>query len=304
MRRAGGRLGYLLLIALLSSIGVFAAMRAIGGADNPDVGPAHLVGKRDLADHVADYIGFVGDFVTGDWGNSRVSGLPVVNMLGFHGRNTLVLGAVSLVLVFLVGVPLGLVAGFRRGRAADAVISTGAAIGLGFPHFWLGLLLVWLFGPTLGWLPAAGCCSVRHLILPALVLSAEGIALTARMTRATVIEILDLDFVRTLHAAGIDRPVRLARHVLRNALIPLISIFGLRVGQLVGAALIVEVVFGWPGLGFGLVTAVLKRDFPVAQAFALLLVLTVVIGNWMADIAYSRADPRLRRSGPHPRAAG
>ena len=167
---------------------------------------------------------------------------------------------------------------------------------MGVPNFWLALLLIWLFASTLKWLPSSGCCSPRNLILPAVVLAAEGTALTVRMVRSAVLENLNQDFVRTLRAGGLSEWRVVGRHVLRNALIPIISLAGLRIGQLVGYALIVETIFGWPGLGQVLVNAILRRDYPVAQFFSLVLVAMVVIGNGLADIGYGLANPRLRRA--------
>jgi dipeptide transport system permease protein len=130
--------------------------------------------------------------------------------------------------------------------------------------------------------------------MPAFVLAAEGLALTVRMTRSAMLENLDRDFVRTLRSGGLSEVRVIGRHVLRNALIPLVSLAGLRIGQIVGYALVVETIFGWPGLGQVLVNAVLRRDYPVAQFFSLVLVTLVILGNWAADLGYQFANPRLR----------
>ena len=169
-------------------------------------------------------------------------------------------------------------------------------MGMGIPNFWLALLLVWLFSLKLGWLPSGGCCSSKQLILPAIVLAAEGTAVTMRMVRASMLEQLNQEFVRTLRAKGLPERTIVFRHVLRNALIPVISLTGLRLGWIVGYTLIVETIFHWPGIGFLLVDSVLRRDYPVAQFFSLLLVLFVVTANWIADVGYGLADPRIRRA--------
>ena len=283
------------MILLVSSAAVFAAMRAIRGANSPDIPSASRVPERNLAGHIADYGVFISDVVTGDWGHSRVNGVPITELVAFHGRNSLALAAAALLAILVIGVPLGLLAASRRSGAFAGMVGFTTAVGFGFPHFWLGLLLIWLFGPTLGWLPAAGCCGIKHMVLPVAVLSVEGVALTARMTRSVAIEILERDYIRTLRAGGLDEKRILTRHVLRNALVPIISILGLRVGQLVSAAIIVEIVFGWPGIGLLVVRSILVRDYAVAQFFALVLVSTVVLANWIADIGYRLADPRLRR---------
>ena len=171
---------------------------------------------------------------------------------------------------------------------------TFAVGGMAVPNFWLALLAVWLFASVLRWLPTAGCCSPRHLVLPAVVLAMEGLALTVRMTRSAMLENLERDFVRTLRAGGLSEVRVIGRHVLRNAMIPVVSLAGLRIGQIVGYALVVETIFGWPGLGQVLVNAVLRRDYPVAQFFSLVLVALVVLGNWLADLGYLAVNPRLR----------
>jgi len=168
--------------------------------------------------------------------------------------------------------------------------------GMAVPNFWLALLAVWLFASTLGWLPSAGCCSPRQLVLPAIVLAMEGIALTVRMTRSAMLENMEQDFVRTLRAGGLSETRIVGKHVFRNALVPIISLAGLRIGQIIGYALVVEVIFGWPGLGQVLVNAVLRRDYPVAQFFSLVLVAVVVLSNWLADVGYTVANPRLRKA--------
>ena len=149
---------------------------------------------------------------------------------------------------------------------------------------------------VLGWFPSAGCCSPRQLVLPAVVLAMEGIALTVRMTRSAMLENLNLDFVRTLRAGGLAETSVIGRHVFRNALVPIVSLAGLRIGQIVGYALVVETIFGWPGLGQVLVNAVLRRDYPVAQFFSLVLVTIVLLGNWLADVGYTVVNPRLRKA--------
>jgi len=206
------------------------------------------------------------------------------------------LGGTAFGLVFLVGIPLGILASLRRNSWADQGIMSLSTVAMAVPNFWLALLAVWLFASTLGWLPSAGCCGTKQLILPAVVLAFEGIALTVRMTRSAMIESQNSDYVRTLRAGGLSEWRITCKHVLRNALIPIISLAGLRIGQIVGYALIVETIFGWPGLGQVLVNAVLRRDYPVAQFFSLVLVALVVLGNWLADTGYTIANPRLRKS--------
>ena len=241
------------------------------------------------------YFRYMGQILQGDLGRSLANNAKISGLLTEHGKNSLVLGAAAFVLVFAVGVPLGVLAAVRRNTPVDAGISTFSVAGMAVPNFWLALLAVWLFASSLGWLPSAGCCSFKHLILPASVLALEGIALTVRMTRSAMLENLNHDSVRTLRAGGLSERRVVGRHVLRNAMVPIVSLAGLRVGQIVGYALVVETIFGWPGLGQVLVNAVLRRDYPVAQFFSLVLVAVVVVSNWLADVGYTIVNPRLRR---------
>ena len=298
------RTAYMVLIVLVSSVAVFYAIRLSGGDAVAAViqpGSASLEAREQLREMWGlnlpiheQYLSYMGRLLRGDLGNSLTNSTPIVDMLVIHGRHSLILGGAAFVLVFGLGVPLGILASLRRNSVADASIMTFAVGGMAVPNFWLALLAVWLFASTLHWLPTAGCCGPRYLVLPAIVLAMEGLALTVRMTRSAMLENLERDFVRTLRAGGLSESRVIGRHVLRNALIPIVSLAGLRIGQIVGYALVVETVFGWPGLGQVLVNAVLRRDYPVAQFFSLVLVALVVLGNWLADLGYLAANPRLR----------
>jgi ABC-type dipeptide/oligopeptide/nickel transport system permease component len=295
----------MILILVLSSVAVFYAIRLSGGDATAAALPASTTAAQReafrerlglTAPIYVQYFEYAGRIVTGDLGNSLTNNADIGEMLIRHGKNSLVLGAAAFVLVFAIGIPLGIWAAVRRNRVADQGIMTFSVAGMAIPNFWLALLAIWLFASTFHLLPSAGCCELRHLILPAFVLAFEGIALTVRMTRSAMLENLGQDWVRTTRAAGLSEMRVIGKHVLRNALIPIISLAGLRIGQIVGYALVVETIFGWPGLGQVLVNAVLRRDYPVAQFFSLVLVTLVVVGNWLADLGYVIANPRLRRA--------
>ena len=305
MKRTAGQLVYAVLVLLVSSIAVFYAIRLSGG----DSSAAALLGTATPEFREAfrerlglnepiyqQYFTFIGKVVSGNPGTSLTNNAPLTKMLKIHGQNSLILGGAAFGLVFAIGIPLGIIASLRRNSWTDHGIMSFSTVAMAIPNFWLALLAVWLFASTLGWLPAAGCCSLKQLVLPAVVLAFEGIALTVRMTRSSMIESQNSDYVRTLRAGGISEWRITGKHVLRNAMIPIISLAGLRIGQIVGYALIVETIFGWPGLGQVLVNAVLRRDYPVAQFFSLVLVTLVVLGNWLADTGYTIANPRLRKS--------
>jgi ABC-type dipeptide/oligopeptide/nickel transport system permease component len=301
----GRRSAYMALILILSSIGVFYSLRfAPGDPTGQTLNPLTIAEVRaefrrqlGLDEPVwKQYFIYVGNLFQGDLGHSLVTGASIGELLETHGKNSLILGFTALALSYLIAIPLGVLAAVRRNSWLDQISMGGAALGMGIPNFWLALLLVWLFSLQLHWLPSSGCCSAQQLVLPAIVLAAEGTAVTMRMVRASMLEQLNQDFVRTLRAKGLPEREVVGRHVLRNALIPVISLSGLRLGQIVGYTLIVEVIFRWPGVGYLLVDSVLRRDYPVAQFFSILLVLFVVAANWLADLGYGLANPRIRRA--------
>ena len=293
----------MIVILALSSVAVFYAIRLSGGDATASRLPASATAEDreefreqlGLNDPIYEqYFRYMGDVVQGDLGNSLSNNASISSMVREHGKNSLILGTAAFVIVFAVGVPLGILAAVRRNTIVDSGIMTFSVAGMAIPNFWLALLLIWLFASTLGWLPSAGCCSFKQLILPAVVLALEGVALTVRMTRSAMLENLSHDWVRTLRAGGLSESRVVGKHVLRNAMVPIVSLAGLRIGQIIGYALVVETIFGWPGIGQVLVNAVLRRDYPVAQFFSLVLITIVVLSNWLADIAYTVVNPRLR----------
>lgn len=293
-----------LVLLLASSLAVFAAIRLAGG----DVTAARLPASATAEDRalfrqqmgldkpiLEQYVRYFGDLIRGDLGNSLTNNASISSLAVDKIKNSAILGAMSLSLVFGIGIPLGMIASLKRNSWLDTGITSFSVAGMAIPNFWLALILIYIFSTTLGWLPSAGQGGFKHLILPAIVLSAEGIALTVRMTRSAMLENLSQDFVRTLRAAGLSERRIYFKHVLRNSLLPIISLAGLRVGQIVGYALVVETIFGWPGVGQILVNGVLRRDYPVVQFFALLLVIVVTLGNLAASVGYTLANPRLRK---------
>jgi peptide/nickel transport system permease protein len=239
---------------------------------------------------------YLTNLARGDLGTSIITGKSIGELLGYYGRNSLVLGLAATALIYLIGLPLGALAAARRNTVVDQAVTGLSIAGMGMPNFWLALLLIFLFASKLHWLPSGGCCEPKQLILPAVVLAAEGAAVTIRMTRSSMLEQLGQDYVRTHRAKGLSETAVIYGRVFRNALNPIISLAGLRLGWLVGYALIVETIFQWPGVGYLLVDAILRRDYPVAQFFSLLLVAVVVAANLLADVAYGIADPRIRHA--------
>lgn len=293
------------VILVISSIIVFYSLRfAPGDPSGVALNPAALAEVREayrerlgLNNPVyTQYFHYLGNLVRGDLGVSIINGAHITDMLREYGKNSLILGVSATAVTYLLGVPLGMLAAARRNTWLDSLISGLAAIGMGIPNFWLALLLIYAFSAQLKWLPTSGTGSWKHLIMPTIVLAAEGIAVTVRMMRSSMLEQMGQDFVRTHRAKGLSDWVVIGRRVSRTALIPVISLAGLRLGWLIGYALIVETIFRWPGVGYLLVDSVLRRDYPVAQFFSLLLVFMVLVSNLLADIAYGIADPRIRFS--------
>jgi ABC-type dipeptide/oligopeptide/nickel transport system permease component len=299
------RTGYMVLILVLSSVAIFYSLRfapgdPVGVTLNPLAAQSARQAYRErlgLTKPIYEqYFIYVGRLTRGDLGTSIVNGSKVTDLLVSHGKNSLALGITAMLLSYLIAIPLGVLAAARRNSWLDQLAMGGAVLGMGVPNFWLALILVYIFSLRLGLLPAAGCCSPEQLILPAIVLAAEGTAVTMRMMRSSMLEQLRQDFVRTLRAKGLPEWKVVGQHVLRNALIPVISLTGLRLGWLIGYTLIVETIFQWPGVGYLLVDSVIRRDYPVAQFFSLLLVFFVVMANWLADISYGLANPVVRRA--------
>src|SRR5918992_1960276 len=291
------------VILVVASIAVFYSLRfAPGDPSGVVLNPLALEEVRaayrerlGLNEPIAvQYAVYLSHLARGDLGTSLVTGKPIGDLLLTYGKNSLVLGLAAIGLTYAVGLPLGVLAAARRNSWLDQLATGVGIVGMGMPNFWLALLLISLFSSRLHWLPSAGCCSAKHLAMPALVLAAEGTAVTMRMMRASMLEQLGQDFVRTHRAKGQREQVVVGHHVVRTALIPIVSLSGLRFGWLIGYTLIVETIFQWPGVGYLLVDSVLRRDYPVAQFFSLLLVAVVVLANLLADLAYGLVDPRIR----------
>ncbi len=293
------------VILLAASIAVFYALRfASGDPSGTQLNPAAREEVREeyreklgLNEPIyRQYLIYMGNVLQGDFGRSLVNGATMPDLLTQYGKNSLILGLTAFLLTQLIGIPLGMLAAARRNGIVDGLISGFSVLGMGIPNFWLALLLILIFSSKLHWLPSSGCCGPNYLVMPAIVLAAEGTAVTVRMMRSSMLEQLGQDFVRTHRAKGLSEFTIIGSRVSRNALIPVISLAGLRLGWVVGYALIVETIFRWTGVGFLLVDSVIRRDYPVAQFFSLVLVLIVCLANLLADLAYGLVDPRIREA--------
>ena len=231
----------------------------------------------------------------GDLGRSIVGDQPVLDILLTRFPPTLALAATSLAIAVVIGMSLGFVAAYRRGTMVDVGAMVLAIVGVSMPHFWLGLLLLFLFALTLGWLPVAGS-DWKSLILPAMTLGLANAAVLARLTRSAMIDIFDQDFVRTAHAKGLPKTLVLYRHALRSGLVPIVAMLGLQFAYLMGGAIVVENVFAWNGVGRLAIEAVFARDYPLIQGFILFFATVVVCVSVVIDVLYAILDPRIRYS--------
>jgi peptide/nickel transport system permease protein len=245
---------------------------------------------------------WLGRIVRGDLGTSIFSGLPVATLIGQRAATTIWLTLFAMLISVGIGVPVGVVAAWRKGSWLDRAVMVFAVSGFSMPTFWLGFILVYVFAITAGWLPVQGYHPIAagvwpflsHLILPALTLSVVYMALIARMTRASMLGVLDEDYIRTAFAKGLAPRNVLVRHALKNASLPVVTIIGLGFALLIGGAVVTESVFALPGLGRLTVDAIVRRDYPVIQGVLLVVSGVYVLINLVVDVLYVVLDPRIR----------
>ncbi len=251
---------------------------------------------------VTQYLLYLGRLLRGDLGESIKNRRPVTELIAERLPVTLTLALVSMLLAVVVAIPLGVLAAVKRGRVADYVSMWLALVGVSTPTFWVALMLIFVFSYRWRILPATGWANplsdgmytfVRHLAMPTVTLALGMTALIARLVRASMIEILGEDFIRTARAKGLSSKRVIFGHALKNALIPAITIVGLQLGPLVGGAVVTETVFGLPGIGRLAVDAIQSRDFPLLQGIIFLIAVAVTLANLLVDIAYAMVDPRI-----------
>jgi peptide/nickel transport system permease protein len=264
-----------------------AAIRAANGLDQP---------------LPVQYVIWLGNVVRGDFGVSFFTRAPVSQLIAQRAPATLELGIAGMLLTVLLGIPTGVLAAVRQRRPSDWVVSAFNGLAVAVPGFWLGILAILLFSLLLGWLPPGGrgdlvrdpMLELKFLLLPAVTLALPGAAGLSRLVKASMLEVLGDDYVRTARAKGLAQSSVVWRHALRNALVPVATVLGLQFGRLLGGAVITESVFSWPGLGRLIRDSIGNRDYAVVQACLLLLVLLFIVINLMTDIAYGALDPRIR----------
>ena len=296
---------------LLASVLVFLLVRLIPG------NPAYvLLGPNTTPDQVASvthslaldqplptqYAVWLGHLLRGDVGKSYINDLPATTLIGQKLPATLELAVAAMLIALLLSVPLGIVAALYHRRWPEALISVFNALILGIPVFWLGILLVLLFSFRLNLTPPSGYLpfgddparNLHFLILPAVTLGVTLSGVFIRFIKTSVLEVMRQDYVRTARAKGLPRRAVILRHVLKNAMIPVVTVLGLQFGGILGGVVIVESVFNWPGIGSLLVTSILSRDYAIVQAVILLAVAVYVVVNLLTDLTYSYLNPRMR----------
>jgi ABC-type dipeptide/oligopeptide/nickel transport system permease component len=249
----------------------------------------------------SQYLIYLGRLVRLDLGRSLRTNTPVLRDLVRRIPNTLQLGLVALSIAATLGIVFGVLSAVKRDSWVDNSTMFAALFGVSIPSFWLGFMLMLLFGLYWGLLPPSGFGGplytqqgIRHAILPALTLGLASAGILARFTRSSVLDILGEDYVRTARAKGLAERVVIVRHAMKNALIPIVTILGIQLGAVLSGSVIVETVFAWPGIGRYLVTGINTRDFPVVQGAVLVVAVSFVLANLLTDLAYAYIDPRVR----------
>lgn len=307
----GGRLLQAIPVVLLTSVFVFVFIRLVPG--DPAV---TMAGQRATPEQVAalrhnfgldqpmvvQYVTWINRLATGDFGTSYATNRPVSQLIMQRVPATAHLAVGALLVMLLVGVPLGIFSAVRPGHPLSRLVAVLTSVALATPTFWLGILLVLFFAVDLHWLPASGFVSVtadpigsvKLLILPSVTLGLYGTAVLIRFLKASILDVAHTDFVRTATAKGLTERLVVGRHMLRIALLPVVTMMAIQFGYLLGGAVITEAIFGWPGLGSLILDAINNQDYQIVQATMLLFVQTFIIINVLADVGYAVLDPRIR----------
>jgi peptide/nickel transport system permease protein len=243
---------------------------------------------------VVRYVTWLGKAVTGDFGTSYANGGPVFEELARRFPNTLQLAVISLLIALGLALPLGVLSAVKRNSLLDHFARVNALIGAAMPSYWLAYLLILIFAIHLSLLPVAGRGTWQHAVLPSVTLAMAATASLMRLTRAELLEVLGQDYVRTARAKGLNARAVHLRHAFRNALIPVVTVVGMRFGALLGGTVIVETIFAWPGVGKYMVESIFNRDYPVIQGFVLFMGTVFILVNLLVDLSYAWLDPRIQ----------
>ncbi|WP_062212044.1 ABC transporter permease [Aureimonas sp. AU12] len=243
---------------------------------------------------LVQYLRYLGNLLQGDLGRSYLQRSQVSELIVSRLPASLLLMAAGIACELAIGLTMGLVAAVRRGSATDHALMVGSFVGVSAPQFVVGLLLLYVFGVKIGWFPIGGYGTWRHLVLPALTLGILGAGWYSRMMRSSMIDVLRQDYIRTARAKGLPRAAILFRHALPNAILPVVAMIGIDIGIFIGGIVVVESVFGWPGIGQLAWQAIQRVDIPIIMGVTLVSALAIVLGNLMADLVAPFIDPRIR----------
>jgi ABC-type dipeptide/oligopeptide/nickel transport system permease component len=239
------------------------------------------------------FVLYAGGVLRGDLGNSYITQRPIIQDIKERFPKTLLLAGSAMLLASVLGITIGVLSARNPGGWFDRLGLGLAYLGISFPVYWVGLILILIFAINLKWLPPSGYGGIQYLILPALALGSRSIAFLARVTRSSMLEVLGSDFVRTARAKGLKESIVVGRHALRNALIPIITVLGLDFGYYLTGSILTETIFSWPGIGRYVVNAIARRDLPAINGTVLFLSIVFVLVNLITDLAYAKADPRV-----------
>jgi peptide/nickel transport system permease protein len=300
-------LGITFVVFILASLMPGDAVLAMISADSPVSSDMIKMRQGELGLDLplpVQYMRWMGNLLQGNMGYSFVSAESVTQMIAIRIPATLELMGISLLVSILLGLTLGTISALKQYSSMDYVFTIFGFVGISIPDFFLGMVLVFVFAIKLKWFPTSGFVTggqdfslldnLRHVFLPALALALVRTAVFMRYTRASILEVLGNDYIRTARAKGLQQTVIILRHVMRNALIPVITIIGISMGVLFAGSVIIETIFQWPGIGMMFINAVTGRDSPVIMGYVLLTSVIVLASNLLTDLAYSLVDPRIR----------
>lgn len=311
------RIAQAIPIALLTSLVVFLMLHLapgdpvtmILGAQSRDLSEEDFARVRETLGLnkplLVQYIDWLGGIVRGDFGDSYYMRRDIFGLIVERMQSTSLLALGAIIFALPIGLGAGIVSAIKRGTLFDRVISAIVVAGVAIPTFALGLFLIVGVGVELGWLPTGGMSSfghgglrdrLEHLILPSIALGVGPAAIIARLTRSAMLEVLNQDYVRTARAKGLREQIVVRRHAFRNVLIPVITVIGLQIGSLLGGAVLVEIVFSWPGMGELIINGITQRDYPVVQASVLVVAMIFIVVNIIVDVLYAIVDPRVRHA--------
>ncbi|MEN8171795.1 MAG: ABC transporter permease [Chloroflexota bacterium] len=297
-------IGITLAVFLLVRLAPGDPVTAQYGLKLHEVDPAKIEAVREklgLNDplHI-QYIRYIENLIHGDLGISITSKLPVIDEIRSRFPATLELTVAAMLLSILFSIPLGIVAGLNRGSWIDNLLMGGSLLGVSVPSYWLGIMLMLLFGLTLDWLPVTGrgdgplWSRLDHLVLPAVTLAFALIGFNSRLMRSAILDVMSKDYIRTARGKGLVNKLVIVRHMLPNALIVLVTVLGMQFAGLLGGAVLIETIFAWPGIGRLAVERVFRRDYPVIMGTVLMFAFIFMISSLVVDIIYSFLDPRIR----------